>query len=135
MRFCQEHWDALRQAIDARGLGDLVAPDGEVAMAQLVDQLRRGERGEEETVTAVNYDPLMSAHWAIVNNLAEVARTHGGSEAALFIMVGDCCPLCFANEQYERHCTEEGCTFSYDDWIDRAAADEARRVAQLRGER
>jgi hypothetical protein len=134
MRFCQDHWDRLRKAIDERGLTDLVAPDGKVAMAQLADQLERAQRGEEKTLTPVNYDPLMAAHWAIVNNVAETARKFGGPGAALYAMAGDCCPLCYANEQHQAVCNEEGCTFTYDDWIDRAADDELEHVKKMREE-
>ena len=66
MRFCAYHWDTLRDKITERGMGDLIAPDGTVAVDQELDQLRRD--GEH---TPVNYDPLMAAHWAVTNNALE----------------------------------------------------------------
>lgn len=134
MRFCQDHWDRLRAAIDERGLSHLIAPDGKTAMMQMADQLKRAEAGDEPH-TPVNYDPLMSAHWAIVNNLGDAARQHGGPGAALYILTGDICPLCFANEQHQQGCQDEGCTFTYDDWIDYAANDQAEYVKTLRADR
>lgn len=133
MRFCQTHWTELREAIEERGLGDLIAPDGEVAMEQIVDQLKRAERGEDPG-TPVNYDPLMAAHWAIVNNLTEAARATAGPAAALHVAMGDHCPVCFANEQHELSCDDPDCAFTYDAWIGYAADDQLAHVKTLRGE-
>lgn len=100
MKFCQGHWDRLRKAIDDRGLGHLVAPDGKAAAQQMADQLERADRGEEP-FTPVNYDPLMAAHWAIVNAVSALAPG-----IALHLMMPDedgseKCPLCYANDQAE----------------------------------
>lgn len=124
MRFCQDHWDRLRRAIEDRGLSDLIAPDGRVAMRQLADQLERAGRGEEPE-TPVNYDPLMAAHWAIVSNVGALARG-----AALELMRPNedgspRCPLCWAN-------SENPHGYNYDEWIDRAADDQAAHVAEMR---
>ena len=130
MKFCQGHWDRLREAIETRGIADLIAPDGHVALEQMADQLNRAEAGEEPS-TPVNYDPLMAAHWAIINNVSEA----GGPGCLLhMISTPDCCPLCFANEQHEAICTEPGCTFTFDDWIDRAADDQLAHVKTMRGD-
>ena len=131
MRFCQDHWDRLRLAIEERGLSHLIAPDGQTAMLQMADQLERGQRGEQPE-TPVNYDPLMSAHWAIVNNISAV-----GPGVVLELMTpnedgSERCPLCYANAQHEAHCRDDGCTFTYDAWIDYAASDEAERVRAMR---
>jgi len=67
LKFCQPHWNKLRTAIDARGLSGLVAQGGENAVARQFDQLQRSQNAEE-AVTKTNFDPLMGAHWAIVNN-------------------------------------------------------------------
>lgn len=131
MKFCQPHWDRLRKAIDDRGLSDLIAPDGETAAAQMADQLKRAEAGDESE-TLVNYDPLMAAHWAIVNNVSGL-----GPGIALELMMpdedgSDRCPLCYANEGHKLACNEEGCTFTFDDWCERAADDQAEHVRKLR---
>lgn len=85
MKFCNRHWGALRAAIDERGLMPLVARNGAEAV----------ERAKEElggTATDASYDPLMGAHWMIVNRALE----SGG----LYLMTGEICPVCEAIE----HC-------------------------------
>src|SRR5689334_6845468 len=79
VNFCQEHWDMLKAAITARGLDSLIAPDGETAVAQLANQL------ESEGSTPTNYDPLMSAMFAISGNAADLVKSMGGN--ALYVMV------------------------------------------------
>lgn len=43
MQICQDHWDMLRQEVADQGLADWIAPDGETAVEQLVNNLERGE--------------------------------------------------------------------------------------------
>ena len=62
MKFCQDHWDRLRQRIDDRGLSHLIAADGQKAVSMMTSQL------QERRTTRENYDPLMGAHFAILNN-------------------------------------------------------------------
>jgi hypothetical protein len=81
MRFCQPHWDQLRDAIAKRGLAHLVARHG----AELVERLER--QSEDGVVTKDTYDPLMDAHNMIV------ARVF---ERAPHILTGDFCPVCEA---------------------------------------
>ena len=122
MKFCQPHWDALRAAIDKRGLTDLVAKGGLAAAENMKAEL-------DGTATLANYDPLMAAHWAIVNNV----NTQGGPEAVLYLLSAeDACPLCYANEQHKLHCHEEGCEFTFDNWVERAADDQLQHVNELR---
>jgi len=89
MKFCQPHWDELRKAIDDRGLSGLVAGDGIKAAAAMERELKgMSEPGD--------YDPLMSAHWAI---------TSAALEAGGLYLMGDnpegaeYCPLCEAEKQ------------------------------------
>lgn len=85
MKFCMDHWNELRGAIRDRGLESLVATSGQQAAAQTVAQL-------EGDKSAKTFDPLMAAHWAIVNRamgmvgLAIMAPNDDGT---------DRCPLCF----------------------------------------
>lgn len=83
MKFCQDHWNNLREAISARGLDHLVARSGEEA-------IQRAEQEINNTATDANYDPLMSAHWMIMGNALQ------GS--GLYLMTGDYCPLCEVNK-------------------------------------
>jgi hypothetical protein len=95
MKFCQPHWDALRAAIEARGLGGLVAANGRDAHARMVAELK----GTDEPA---DFDPLMSAHWMIVNRALEM----GG----LYLMTGDYCPICEVLKHHPADCGEPSCT-------------------------
>lgn len=116
MKFCQPHWDALRAAIDERGLADLVSGSS----AEIVLRLKND-----------GYDPLMSAHWALVTHLGAAA----GDGGMVAVMMLDGCPLCEANRVHREACTDEACTASgrnvayYDPWIQNAADDELQRAA------
>ena len=79
MKFCQSHWDALRSAIETRGLNHLIAANGREAHARAVADLK----GESDVS---DFDPLMSAHWMIVQRATEVL--------GLAIFCGDICPVC-----------------------------------------
>jgi hypothetical protein len=87
MKFCQPHWDRLRKEIDDRGLTHLVAGDGEKATASMVRELE----GHPEPA---DYDPLMSAHWAIMTNALKMGGLYlmGQDENGK-----DFCPLCEAD--------------------------------------
>lgn len=79
MQMCQAHWDALRKAIDDRGLTPLVAKSGEAAM----ESIKREIEGESDKS---DFDPLMGAHWAISGQYLK--------DVGLAGMSGDKCPLC-----------------------------------------
>lgn len=105
MRMCQPHWDRLKQAIIARGLGDMISSSGE----ELVKRITADD-------TLENFDPLMAAHNMIVRNALQC----GGIEILVQREDGShLCPLCEA----ESH----GCT----DWIEHAA-DGAAEAARER---
>lgn len=117
MKFCQPHWDALRKAIDDRGLSGFVPDGGEEAAKQMVDQIESGE------TTVDNFDPLMGAYWAIVGQITAVfgagALFHKG------------CPLSEANKAHNAACTDPTCTKDayFDQWIE-CAADDMARIAE-----
>ncbi len=107
MQFCKPHWDALRDAVEQRGMSHLVARSGQQAHEDAVAQL-------EGSDDLQNWDPLMAAHWAISSR---VLRAVG-----LDLMFGQKCPLCLVQQDYEavmRDGAPEGKTFvpaQY--WID-----------------
>lgn len=113
MRFCMDHWNGLRAALDVRGLSALIPDNGEKAAAALADQV------QTRTVNLDNFDPLMAAHMAIVSNLVTwfgpVVLVHPG------------CPICEANKAHALQCRDETCTLvdptAYD-WMLVRAADE-----------
>lgn len=135
----------LKAAITERGLGSLVAPDGQTAVAQLKSQL------ESEGSTKTNYDPLMSAMFAISGNAADLVKSMGGN--ALYVMVRGVeetpiegvpgyegrtwpyCPLCHINLAHEIYCRDPNCPLDkergYDDWIERAADDQVKAAKDL----
>lgn len=146
MNSCQRHWDKLREAIAARGLDSLVAPDGQTAVAQLRDEIEREQ-------TPANFDPLMAAHWAIQNNGTQMIRKVGGNPLYLLtsgpeeplVLPGELpdpegrtwprCTLCWLNLWHEVGCTDPDCTLpminGYDQWIDRAADDSLNKAREL----
>ena len=109
MKFCQQHWTRLRDAIEAEGILQLVARDGSAAISNMVSELETGSRRE-------NFDPLMGAHWAIVCRIAEHAPQ---------VTLIDGCPLCWVADGHEANCVEPGCQITrqtFEDWIPGVAA-------------
>jgi hypothetical protein len=111
MKMCQPHWDQLRAAIDARGMGHLGAKDSTGA-------LERAQAEVEGTATDKTFDPLMAANFGIFNN----ALRAGG----MYLMQQDengneYCPLC----ELEKH----NHAVKAADWI-REASDEQLRYCK-----
>lgn len=80
MQFCPKHWEDLKTEIIMVGLGRFIFKNGEQAAKHIEEQLKGLVDPKDP------YDPLMSAHWAIMGN----ALRCGG----LYMMSGDFCPLC-----------------------------------------
>jgi hypothetical protein len=107
MKICQSHWDKLRAAIDERGLSSFVAKDGVKAAQQMANQLNGSDDKED-------YDPLMSAYWAIMGNSIKAFGIGAMQED-----FG--CPLC-ALDTHAAECKDEGCPkYTGADWIGLAA--------------
>lgn len=122
MKFCTDHWSKLRAEIDRLGMSSLIAKSGEEAISRAATELKSGES------TRTTFDPLMAAHNMIVSNVMERAGLD------LFVANEDGthkCPLCYANKRHSDECDVDGCDFSYDSWMTRAAEDvlaEAKRL-------
>lgn len=136
MKFCQPHWDRLRHAIQARGLSDLIAKDG----AEAAQQMRDDIEGKPKTLDT--FDPLMAAHWMIVNNAMEMIKGVGGNPLALMCQDSEHpeleCPIChlnFLSAEHDRTCTEPNCKKkrgqTFDDWIDKAADGAAEQAKTM----
>lgn len=110
MKFCQAHWDKLHDAIKDRGLWHLVAKSGEAAQEAAKRQL-------EGTDTAADFDPLMSAHWAIYARAIDCGGLYlmGTDESGA--NDGDFCPLCELNKHADRTGMPEGQGEPSDHWI------------------
>lgn len=102
MRFCKSHWEELQKGIKEAGLFHLVHQSGDAA----ADAQMRELTGQS---TPEDYDPLLSAHWAIVSNSLQLL----GLELMIQTEEGDGhCPLCFAKQRLEEHvqtCTDPKC--------------------------
>lgn len=110
MKFCTDHWAALRAAIDSRGLAALVAESGDQAARNLLGEVADGR-------TIDNFDPLMAAHNAIMSNALSAA---GGQ--AIRMLTADVCPICFCNSGDPANAAGIR-VHDYDVWIDKAADD------------
>lgn len=95
MKMCKPHWEALREAIRAHGLYELVAKSPEEATKNTVRQLK----GED-----AKFDPLMAATNMIYGNAIQA----GGLE------------ILSAKEDGTEHCPI--CFLQVPDWIEAAAA-------------
>lgn len=125
MNFCQEHWDLLREKIYAAGLESLIADTGAEVAERLADNL-----STEET-TLSNYDPLMSAMFALTNHAYMQMGDHNARKC---LLDGDC-PICIANMIHEASCEDEHCTLEFERFYENAVADEVERSKKLlRGE-
>lgn len=143
MNICQKHWDKLRAKIEEAGLMDLVADSGELAVEQLKDQLEKGESDK------VNYDPLMSAYFAIGSNGMDIIANHTPGNALYLLTQGPedpvegfpgyedrtwpKCTICYLNLAHEMTCT--GCELpkigGFEYFIDRAVEDQIARAKEL----
>ena len=79
MKFCQTHWNQLKDAIESKGMYHLVAASGELAVDRLKEEL-------DGTATKLTYDPLMNSHNMINLRALECC--------GLYLLTGDYCPLC-----------------------------------------
>ena len=139
MKMCQDHWDGLRVRLADRGLMALVAEDGKQAVGNLLREVKEG-------VNLDNYDPLMSAHWALVGNCDDFLRSFG--QAPTMLVPPDdehpegWCPLCYLKAFVASARGEDGiCTCGcgqpvpdpegYEEWLDRAADDQVALFKSL----
>lgn len=139
MKFCTAHWDALRKAINVRGLSDFVSADGKEAINREVGSL------QGKKVTRANFDPLMSAHWTLVRNATAHIDAVGGNALAMLIPNPEHpehrCPICYLNflsDEHDRLCTDPACPkvkgLRFDGWIEKAADGCAEYVKTLPAE-
>ncbi len=125
------HWNALRKAIDDRGLASLISERGEEAIRKVSRELSEGPSVD-------SFDPLMSAHFMIMSNAIEtIGRI--GIDPMIFIANNPEhpqweCPICCLNwlsEEHDNTCTTEGCTKEkgqrFDIWIEKAADDTVKQ--------
>lgn len=132
MKFCMNHWTALREAIKVRGMSEFVALNGEQSMRQTIEEFRGVPK------TRQNFDPLMACHWAIINNAMTTLAQMG--QNPLILLASDLehpeleCPICRLNwlcAEHDKICHNPKCKLqkglTFDKWIN-AAADEMAEV-------
>lgn len=88
MKWCTEHWNALRAAIEVRGLSKFGAQNSEELHADIVGQLE----GEQ-----TQFDPLMGSFWRINNVMMENVGLRMMGHCPLCILVEDGRPELVAN--------------------------------------
>lgn len=127
MKFCTTHWDALTAELARVGLGKFIAEDGAEAIQKTAASIENTQQGVSDS--AAQFEPLMAAHWAIVNNamrltgLALMLQNEDGT---------DRCPLCFITVDHKANCHMPGCTIeNYDEWIVRAVEDQVVIAKEL----
>lgn len=86
MQICQQHWDALREAIKSRGLWHLVSKDGQTAAENLAKDTDEGRISPER------FDPLMQSFIMITAQAIEMF--------GLMTMNDGFCPVCYSVEYY-----------------------------------
>lgn len=147
MKICEDHWLQMRAAVDARGLTPFVAKDGPTAVAQMLKDLEHGESRRD------TFDPLMSVHWACVNNamiimdgmapgLSLYQIQSGPEDPVDASLAGEKfagrtwprCPICYLNLAHEINCRGGACRLDkehgYDYFIDRAADDALQQARE-----
>lgn len=95
MRVCKEHWKAMREAIDARGMSGLVAKDGKQAVDDMVAGLQQEPDPKNE-----RFDPLMSLNWhwsGIAIQAGGLGMMGQGPESN----DGHFCPICELASHYD----------------------------------
>lgn len=87
MKICEDHFDAVEQALIARGLGDLIPSPG--------DNHRLLRAWSKGILTLETFDPVSLALGCIRRVMTETAAAH--PESAEGISMSEC-PLCWVDE-------------------------------------
>lgn len=93
MKWCQPHWDILRDGIKARGMWRFVPQSGEEVCENTVLELQ----GHGAT-----FDPLSGAMWQLTNQVMEnIGKSEGPSAVLSAFGDPDWCPMCEVQKSYE----------------------------------
>lgn len=98
MKICTDHWRLMKETIEAKGLGSLIAKNGAAAIDAEVRQLEEAQLTGKvsEQTSKETFDPLMSMYWHFTNDalrcggLYLLGQKEDGSEY---------CPIC----EFEKH--------------------------------
>lgn len=101
MKFCNEHWQMARDAVEDKGLTGLVAKSGEAAMeaqARELDEFR--QKGEISPQTfKETFDPLMSINWHFSGEALRCGGLYLMAQREDLENDGHYCPIC----EFEKH--------------------------------
>jgi len=117
MKICDNHWKALRAAIEERGLAGFISKDAEAAVQNLTAAFQDSPNKDA-------FDPLMQASFAIWGNAIQAF----GIE---IIAANAPCPLC-AMDNHAMECKDANCNNeSGSDWIKFAADDQLENAREM----
>lgn len=107
---CEEHSRKLREAVTARGMGSLIAPDGAALRARVYNQpFPPTNRSAFEPVfyCVMMIGTRFAAEWG-----GELAETIGTA-------MTEVCPICWLDTQHKRVCHDPDCNLSVEvRWIE-----------------
>ena len=118
MKFCPEHWNALRDEVDRAGLSALIPDDGEAAMRAMVREMNEGSSVD-------SFDPLMIAHNLIWSRAMEDIKTRYQQNPLMLMADADehpewACPVCaliWCHAEHDRLCEKPNCNYPREfDW-------------------
>lgn len=97
MKFCDAHWEALREGVKNRRMWRFVPVSGEEAAERMVAELEGKVQNEEK-----HFDPLMGSMFQISTAVGKNIERSSGPLAALQC-VGDpeWCPLCTVQQSFD----------------------------------
>lgn len=88
MKICKIHWQMMQDAVKAKGMWALVAPNGKVAADRMVEELETGQSDPKQ------FDPLMSMHWHFSNEALRAGGLYLMSECDNQENDNQYCPVC-----------------------------------------
>lgn len=124
MTLCERHWQALREAIEERGMSALITSDADTLGKRVMQGIKSGHE------SVASFDPLMTGFMLIMGNTIELL----GVEA---LMIDDDtkegpCAICLLVDLHEKACSDPNCEADYETWVDKAAEGAADTWAQLK---
>lgn len=101
MKICTDHWQTMKETIEAKGLGSLISKSGEAVIDAEVRQLEEAKNtgSVSEQTTKETFDPLMSMHWHFTNYALECGGLYLMCQNEDGKNEGQYCPVC----EFEKH--------------------------------
>jgi hypothetical protein len=130
MKFCEKHWQMLRDEAEKQGLGDYVAKSGEEAYDRAMKAAALNEADKPADVA--NFEPVIGAHNAIIGKVVSyvgmgVLEVAGEGDDEVHH-----CPLCYITKVHEEQCTDERCEVkNFDYWIEGAMGDQKKELERF----